>query len=143
MGVERHPTAKALMVVPHAGGPGRRSPAWNRALRRLAVEAGLDLVVCHHPPGTVRWTRTEHRLFSFVTDNRRDRPLATYRTIVELCAGTTTTSLKERAELDEVVAPVVTGGDTAPEEIALPAVSEDADGEWNYTIPCLAPADVN
>lgn len=102
MGAPRFPGATRLLVTADAGGSnGYRVRAWKTELAKLAAETGLAITVCHYPPGTSKWNKTEHRLFSFVTTNRRGRPLTTYRTIVELIGATTTTKgLRVRAERD-------------------------------------------
>lgn len=101
MGIDRYPEETRLMIIAGAGGQIRRTAAWSAEFSRLAAETGLELTICHLPPGMVRWTRLEHRLFSFVTDNRPGHPLISYRTVVELGAGTPGVLLKERAELEE------------------------------------------
>ena len=74
--------------------------AWKTNLAKLATELGLEVTVCHYPPGTSKWNKIEHRMFSFITMNWRGRPLLSYRTIVELISATETKSLKVHAELD-------------------------------------------
>ncbi len=103
MGRSRYPQATRLMITADAGGSnGYRVRAWKTELAKLATETGLEIIVCHYPPGTSKWNRIEHRLFSFITMNWRGRPLTSYRTIVELIAATTTASgLKVNAEQDE------------------------------------------
>ena len=102
MGRDRFPEATKLLITADAGGSnGYRVRAWKAELAKLAGEAGLDITVSHYPPGTSKWNRIEHRMFSFITMNWRGRPLTTYRTIIELIAATTTeTGLKIQAELD-------------------------------------------
>ncbi len=80
MGAERYPKARRLMVTADAGGSnGYRNRLWRRALATLAEETGLQITVCHYPPGTSKWNKVEHRLFSFITINWRGRPLTSYR----------------------------------------------------------------
>jgi len=100
MGAERYPKAKRLLITADAGGSnGYRNRLWKVELAKLAAETGLDITVCHYPPGTSKWNKIEHRLFSFVTTNWRGRTLTSYRTIVELIGATITeTGLKVRAE---------------------------------------------
>ena len=103
MGKKRHPKAKRLMITADGGGSnGYRVRLWKVELQKLADELKLPITVCHLPPGTSKWNKIEHRLFSFITINWRGKPLRSYRTIVQLIAATTTdTGLKVRAELDE------------------------------------------
>ena len=103
MGAGRYPKARRLMVTADAGGSnGYRNRLWRRALATLAEETGLQITVCHYPPGTSKWNKVEHRLFSFITINWRGRPLTSYRAIVELAAATTTEAgLRVRAEWDQ------------------------------------------
>jgi hypothetical protein len=103
MGKKRHPKAKRLMITADGGGSnGYRVRLWKVELQKLADELKLPITVCHLPPGTSKWNKIEHRLFSFITINWRGKPLRSYRTIVQLIAATTTDAgLKVRAELDE------------------------------------------
>jgi hypothetical protein len=102
---------------------------WKIELQRLADELKLPITVCHLPPGTSKWNKIEHRLFSFITMNWRGKPLRSYRTIVQLIAATTTdTGLRVRAELDER---------KYPKGLKVSDAQLAADGDWNYTIsPC-------
>jgi hypothetical protein len=140
MGAERYPNAKRLMITADAGGSNSyRNRAWKVQLARLAADTGLEITVCHYPPGTSKWNKIEHRLFSFVTKNWRGRPLTSYRTIVELVGATkTTTGLKVLAEWDQGYYPTgVTVTDT--ELAAVPLKPHDWHGEWNYTIAAKPP----
>src|SRR5215471_8357892 len=103
MGKKRYPKARRLMISADGGGSnGYRVRLWKVELQRLADELKLPITICHLPPGTSKWNKIEHRLFSFITINWRGKPLRSYRTIVQLIAATTTdTGLKVRAELDE------------------------------------------
>jgi len=135
MGAERYPKAKRLLVTADAGGSnGYRNRLWKVELAKLAAEIGLDITVCHYPPGTSKWNKIEHRLFSFVTTNWRGRTLTSYRTIVELIGATTTeTGLKVRAEWDQGNYP--TGTQITDAELAgLPLEPDKWHGEWNYTL---------
>jgi hypothetical protein len=135
MGAERYPKAKRLLVTADAGGSnGYRNRLWKVELAKLAAEIGLDITVCHYPPGTSKWNKIEHRLFSFVTTNWRGRTLTSYRTIVELIGATTTeTGLKVRAEWDQGYYP--TGTQITDAELAaLPLKPDRWHGEWNYTL---------
>ena len=135
MGKARYPDTRRLMITADAGGSnGYRNRLWKRELCRLAEETGLEITVSHYPPGTSKWNKVEHRLFSFVTINWRGRPLTSYRTIVELAAATTTrTGLKVRAEWDDAV--YEKGIKVTDRELAaLPIVPADWHGEWNYSL---------
>src|SRR5207302_11132379 len=101
---------------------------------KLATEAGLDVTVCHFPPGTSKWNRIEHRLFSHISMNWRGRPLTSHQVVVDLIAGTKTrTGLKVRAALDRGVYPK--GIKVSDEELAaVPLTPYDWHGEWNYTV---------
>ena len=103
MGRKRYPKAKRLMITADGGGSnGYRVRLWKVELQKLADELKVPITVCHLPPGTSKWNKVEHRLFSFITINWRGKPLRSYRTIVQLIAATTTDSgLTVRAELDE------------------------------------------
>ena len=91
MGKARYPDATKLMITADAGGSnGYRSRAFKTELANLAATIGLIITVCHMPPGTSKWNKIEHRLFSFISMNWRGKPLTTYRTVVELIAATTT-----------------------------------------------------
>ena len=96
------PTPDALMITADGGGSNSsRSRLWKVALQELADQLGLELQVCHFPPGTSKWNKIEHRLFCFITKNWRGRPLTSYQAIVNLIASTTTTKgLTVRAALD-------------------------------------------
>ena len=93
MGRARFPDADRLLITADAGGSnGYRVRAWKVELARLAAETGLEITVCHYPPGTSKWNRIEHRMFSFITMNWRGTPLTCLRTIIELISATTTTT---------------------------------------------------
>ena len=135
MGAVRYPKAKRLMVTADAGGSnGYRNRLWKVELARLAAETGLDIHVCHYPPDTSKWNKIEHRLFSFITMNWAGRTLTSYRTVVELIAGTTTTTgLKVQAEWDQGYYPI--GTQITDSELAdLPLKPHKWHGEWNYTL---------
>lgn len=103
MSKERYPKAKRLMVTADAGGSnGYRNKLWKVELSKLAAETGLELTVCHYPPGTSKWNKIEHRLFSFISTNWRGQKLTSYRTVVELVVGIkTATGLSVHAEWDQ------------------------------------------
>lgn len=135
MGAERFPDATRLLITADAGGSnGYRIRAWKTQLAKLAAETGLEITVCHYPPGTSKWNRIEHRMFSFISMNWRGRPLTSYRSIVELISATTTTKgLRVRAERDPEWYP--TGVKVTDDELAaVPLTPHDWHGEWNYTI---------
>jgi hypothetical protein len=130
-----YPQAERLLVCADAGGSnGYRVRAWKTELARLATETGLAVTVCHLPPGTSRWNRIEHRLFSAISMNWRGRPPESHEVIVELIGATTTqTGLRVRAELDRGRDPL--GVKVRDEELAaVPLVRHAFHGEWNYTL---------
>ncbi len=136
MGRDRYPDATRLLVTADCGGSnGYRTRLWKVELSRLARDIGVDITVCHYPPGTSKWNKIEHRLFSHITINWRGRPLTSYRTIVELIGATTTrTGLTVRAELDQTEYPRgIKVTDDQIDEIGIQP--HDWHGQWNYTIP--------
>ena len=135
MGKSRYPKPKGLMVTADGGGSnGYRVRLWKIELQKLADELKFPITVCHLPPGTSKWNKIEHRLFSFISISWRGKPLRSFRTIVQLIAATTTeTGLTVRAELDENKYPKglkVSDAQIAAVNIFL----HDFHGEWNYTI---------
>ena len=135
MGHDRFPGAERLLITADAGGSnGYRLKAWKVQLTRLAAETGLDITVCHYPPGTSKWNRIEHRMFSFITMNWRGRPLTSLRVIIELISATTTaTGLTIQAGYDPNWYPTkvkITNKQLA----AVPLDPHEFHGEWNYTI---------
>ncbi len=135
LGVKRFPNATRLMITADAGGSnGYRVRAWNWHLAKLAAETGLEITVCHYPPGTSKWNKIEHRLFSFISMNWRGKPLNDIRTIVELIAATTTTTgLTVQAVYDPDW--YAKGVKITDEQLAaIPLTPHDWHGEWNYTI---------
>ena len=134
MGAERFPDATRLLVTADAGGSnGYRLRAWKLHLAKLATELGIELTVCHYPPGTSKWNKIEHRMFSFISMNWRGRPLVSYRTIVDLIAATEAKSLKVRAEHDPRAYPTKVRVSDA-ELASVPLEPHSWHGEWNYTI---------
>jgi len=135
MGQGRFPRARELLLTADGGGSnGHRSRLWKVSLQKLADELGLKLLVCHFPPGTSKWNKIEHRLFSFITQNWRGRPLVSHQAIVNLIAGTTTrTGLIVKAALD-------TNHDdtnirvTDKELAGLRLKRHKFHGDWNYTL---------
>jgi len=135
MGQERYPQATTLMVTADAGGSnGYRNRLWKVELAALAAETGLTITVCHYPPGTSKWNKVEHRMFSFITRNWRGKPLTSYQVIVELVAATTTnTGLRILAEWDQGTYP--TGTEVSDAQLAaLPLSGHDWHPEWNYDL---------
>jgi len=135
MGKKRYPKPKGLLVTADGGGSnGYRVRLWKIELQKLADELKYPITVCHLPPGTSKWNKIEHRLFSFISINWRGKPLRSFRTIVELIATTTTeTGLTVRAELDEKKYPK----GIKVSDVQLATVNlfpHDFRGEWNYTI---------
>lgn len=98
-----YPQADRLLVCADAGGSnGYRVRLWKTELARFAAETGIQVTVCHFPPGTSKWNKIEHRLFSHISTNWRGRPLESYEAVVELIGATTTgTGLRVHAELDQ------------------------------------------
>jgi len=135
MGRERYPNARTLLITADGGGSnGSRVRLWKVELQKLADELGLSITVCHLPPGTSKWNKIEHRLFSFITTNWRGRPLVSHQVIVQLIGATTTkTGLEVRCELDPRAYPA--GVKVSDDELlALNIVRHSFHGEWNYTI---------
>jgi hypothetical protein len=135
MGRARYPHATRLVVTADCGGSnGVRLRLWKRELQTLANELGISITVCHLPPGTSKWNKIEHRLFSFITQNWRGRPLVSYQTIVQLISATTTdTGLKVQCEIDPNTYP--TGLKVTDAEMdAINIHRHQFHGDWNYTI---------
>jgi hypothetical protein len=137
-----YPQATRLLITADAGGSnGYRTRAWKTELAALAAETGLALTVCHFPPGTSKWNKVEHRLFSHITMNWRGRPLTSHEVMVQSIAATTTaTGLSVRAELDTGSYPTgITISDAKMD--AVPITGHRFHGDWNYTLhPHPAPA---
>ena len=135
IGRERYPEAHHLVITADGGGSnGSRVRLWKRELQRLVNELGIDIVVHHLPPGTSKWNKIEHRLFSFISMNWRAKPLVSYRVIIDLISATTTdTGLTVRCELDPNIYPKGTVVSDAEME-AINLVRDAFHGEWNYTI---------
>jgi Rhodopirellula transposase DDE domain len=135
MGQTRFPRAKDLLITADGGGSNSyRTRLWKVSLQELADELGLRLFVCHFPPGTSKWNKIEHRLFSFITKNWRARPLVSLEVIVNLIANTTTqTGLVVKAALDTNRYPTKIKV-TAEQLATLRLKRHDFHGEWNYTL---------
>jgi hypothetical protein len=135
MGQPAYPQARQLLITADGGGSnGSRVRLWKVELQKLADETGLTISVCHLPPGTSKWNKIEHRLFSFISQNWRGRPLVRHEVIVNLIAATKTkTGLTVRCELD--TNPYPAGRKVSDDELAQVRIEHaDFHGEWNYTI---------
>jgi hypothetical protein len=135
LGRDRFPDASRLLITADAGGSnGYRVRAWKWYLACLAEETGLEITVCHYPPGTSKWNKIEHRLFSFISMNWRGRSLTDIRTIVELISATKTkTGLTVQAAYDPNWYP--TGEKISDATLAsIDLTPHQWHGEWNYTI---------
>jgi hypothetical protein len=130
-----YPKARTLLITADGGGSnGYRLRQWKMELQRLADDTRLSIRVCHFPPGTSKWNKVEHRLFSFISSNWRGEPLRDYETIVRLIAKTTTAQgLRVTCRLDRRTYPV--GRKVSDNEIAtLNLAPHSFHGEWNYII---------
>ena len=135
MGQASYPEARQLLITADGGGSnGSRVRLWKLELQKLADETGLEVSVCHLPPGTSKWNKIEHRLFSFITQNWRGQPLVSHEVIVNLIASTTTRSgLHVRSQLDTGKYPK--GIKVSQAEFATIRLRPDAfHGDWNYSI---------
>ncbi|MGH2628539.1 MAG: ISAzo13 family transposase [Anaerolineales bacterium] len=135
LGHRRYPRARSLLITADGGGSnGTRVRLWKWELQKFADRTGLEVTVCHMPPGTSKWNKIEHRLFSFITQNWRGKPLESHAAIVKLIASTTTAAgLKVYCELDRHQYPkgvTVTDGQMAQ----LRLERHEFHGDWNYTI---------
>jgi transposase len=135
MGLETYPRAKRLLITADSGGSnGARLRLWKVELQKLADETGLRIAVCHFPPGTSKWNKIEHRLFSFISQNWRGKPLISLEVIVNLIAATTTSKgLEVPSELDQrVYQPGIKVSDAELAQVNLQR--EKFHGDWNYRI---------
>jgi transposase len=135
MGQPLYPAAHQLLITADGGGSnGSRLRLWKVELQKLAHETGLEIAVCHLPPGTSKWNKIEHRLFSYISQNWRGKPLISHEVIVNLIAATTTNpGLKVRCQLDTQSYP--TGTVVSDDELAQVNLQpDDFHGEWNYVI---------
>jgi hypothetical protein len=140
VGRDRYPDAERLLICADGGGSnGYRVRAWKVELAKLAAETGLQITVAHLPPGTSKWNKIEHRLFSQITLNWRGRPLTSHQVITDLIGATSTaTGLTVRAELDTGTYPI--GIKYTKQQIdALPVDPHEFHGEWNYTVSPAPP----
>jgi hypothetical protein len=135
VGSVRYPNATRLLLTADGGGSnGYRRRAWKVELSKLAAETGLEISVCHFPPGTSKWNKIEHRLFSFISINWRGRPLTDYQVVIETIASTTTkTGLTVEAVLDTGTYPSGLKV-TEKQAKAVPLTRQEFHGEWNYTL---------
>lgn len=138
MGQEAYPNATELLITADGGGSnGSRVGLWKKELRKLSDELGLEINVCHFPPGTSKWNKIEHKMFCHITKNWRGRPLISYETVVNLIANTTTkTGLSIKAKLD--TKQYEKGMKVTKIELEnLGIIKDDFHGEWNYKMtPC-------
>ena len=135
MGAILYPEATRLLITADAGGSnGYRLRLWKVELQKLADETGLEIAVCHFPPGTSKWNKIEHRLFSAITQNWRGKPLVSHEVVVNLIGATTTkTGLRVRSELDSNQYPA--GRSVSDDELATLHFQPDAfHGDWNYSL---------
>ena len=135
MGAPRYPAADRLLICADAGGSnGHRSRLWKVEVQRFASDAAIEVTVCHFPPGTSKWNKIEHRLFSHITVNWRGRPLVSHDVIVNLIGATKTASgLRVKARLDKRRYPL--GVEVSDEELeAVKLLRHRFHGDWNYSI---------
>ena len=135
MGRKLYPNASRLLITADSGGSnGSRLRLWKLELQNLADETGLRIGVCHFPPGTSKWNKIEHRLFSFISQNWRGKPLVSLQVIVNLIAATkTATGLKVHSELDTGIYPL--GIKVSKEQFDQINIQPDKfHGDWNYSI---------
>ena len=135
MGQDRFPRATRMLITADAGGSnGWRTRLWKVALQELANELEMNVTVCHFPPGTSKWNKIEHRLFSFITQNWRGKPLYDLQTIVNLISHTTTeVGLIVKSAIDDTT--YEKGIKVSDDELATVAIKpHEFHGEWNYTV---------
>jgi transposase len=135
MGRASYKGAKRLFITADSGGSNAsRSRLWKWELQKLANKTGLDITVCHFPPGTSKWNKIEHRLFSFISKNWRGQPLTSLAVIVNLIAATKTASgLRVKCEIDKRPYPL--GTQVSEDDMATISITRNAfQGDWNYTI---------
>jgi len=135
MGNQRYANASKLMITADGGGSnGSRVRLWKLELQKLANEINIPIIVSHLPPGTSKWNKIEHRLFSYISMNWRGQPLISHEVIINLIAGTTTQKgLKVHAELDDSLYP--SGIKVSDEEFEKIRITRNEfHGEWNYRI---------
>ena len=137
-GSRAYPNARRLLITADGGGSnGYRTRLWKVELARLAAETGLEITVCHLPPGTSKWNKIEHRLFAHISMNWRGRPLTSHEVIVQTIAATSTsTGLTVSAELDTADYPSgIKITDREMKDLDSHSLQRhDFHGEWNYTL---------
>ncbi len=139
LGLAGYPGARRLLITADSGGSnGSRLRLWKTELAGLAAQTGLDITVCHLPPGTSKWNKIEHRLFSAISRNRRGRRVESHEVVIEtIRAVTTTTGLRVHADLDLGTYPrsiKVSDQDMKTLETAGILTRHKFHGDWNYTI---------
>lgn len=135
MGIQVYPNVKEILIMADSGGSNsRRSRLWKVVLQKLTNEISLTIFMCHFPPGTSKWNKIEHRMFSYITQNWRGKPLVSHEVMVNLIANTTTeTGLQIKAEIDRNKYPI--GIKVSDEELAEVNITKaEFHGEWNYQI---------
>ena len=135
MGSHSYPQAKRLLITADSGGSnGARVRLWKWELQKLASETGLEISVCHFPPGTSKWNKIEHRLFSFISQNWRGKPLISHEVIIDLIAATNTaTGLAVKSKLDTNIYPA--GLKVSDQQMAELQLRRDKfHGDWNYSL---------
>src|ERR1035437_2526771 len=135
MGTELYPNAKKILITADGGGSnGRRNRLWKKELQKWATETGLEIQVCHFPPATSKWNKIEHRLFSYISQNWRGKPLISDEVIVNLIKSTKTKKgLVVSCELD--TGQYATGIKITNEDFdKINMETDDFHGEWNYKI---------
>lgn len=135
MGKKRYPESRSLLIFADSGGSnGYRSKLWKKEIQKFVDNENFQITVCHFPPGTSKWNKIEHRLFSFISMNWRGKPLLTYQTIINLIASTTTkTGLTVKVRLDK--RNYKKGIEVTKKEMdSINLIKHVFQGEWNYTI---------
>ena len=135
MGCRSYPKAQRLLITADSGGSnGARVRLWKWELQQLADETGLEIAVCHFPPGTSKWNKIEHRLFSFISQNWRGKPLISHQVIIDLIAATTTTTgLTVKSKIDTNI--YEKGLKVSDQQMAeLQLRREKFHGDWNYKL---------
>jgi len=135
VGRRQYPQARRLLVCADGGGSnGSRNRAWKYFLQHLADESGWEVTVCHYPPGTSKWNKIEHRMFSYISLNWRGQPLVSFETVIQLISATTTrTGLRIKARLDKrVYATGMKIGNAEMEKLNLRLHEQNP--QWNYSL---------
>lgn len=135
MGITSHKNATKLLITADGGGSnGSRVRLWKKEIQNLSNEINLEISICHFPPGTSKWNKIEHKLFSYISKNWRGKPLTSYEVVVNLIGSTTTSKgLEVQSELDRKIYPK--GIKVSDKEFEKISIFKDVfHGEWNYTI---------